>query len=407
LHNQSLGYRVKCYCVFMKEFKSILAEYKKIDFGVRQAALATVVKVRGSSYRSPGARMLITDDGKWVGSISGGCLEGDALRKARQVMANKKPMTVTYDTREESNQNLGIGLGCNGVIDVFIEPLTNDYKPAQLFEKIIKRNSPVAMATIFRSVAAMGEKLLIDADGNVQGRFSSQELSERVQIDLEKIFQSKKSEAKLYELADGETEIFLELIQPSVSLIIFGGGFDARPVSQLAKSLGWDVQVTDECVAHIAPIFFPSADKLSLCHRDFIDRDFNLTPYTACVLMSHNYEYDRDVLKKVIKSEAPYIGILGPRKRFDKMQEEFLKGGLVLTADQLQRIHSPIGLDIGAEAPDEIAVSIIAEVQSKFANRSGGFLKYHAGPIHHRDIQSDQVMKQVYLENRVSNSAIS
>jgi xanthine dehydrogenase accessory factor len=391
----------------MKEFKSILAEYKKINFGIRQAALATVVKVRGSSYRSPGARMLITDDGKWVGSISGGCLEGDALRKARQVMANKMPMTVTYDTREESNQNLGIGLGCNGVIDVFIEPLTNDNKPTQLFEKIIKRNSPVAMATIFRSVAGMGEKLLIDADGNVQGRFSSQELSERVQIDLEKVFQSKKSEAKLYELAGEETEIFLELIQPSVSLIIFGGGFDARPVSQLAKSLGWDVQVTDECVAHIAPIFFPSADKLSLCHRDFIDRDFNLTPYTACVLMSHNYEYDRDVLKKVIKSEAPYIGILGPRKRFDKMQEEFLKGGLVLTADQLQRVHSPIGLDIGAEAPDEIAVSIIAEVQSKFANRSGGFLKYHAGPIHHRDIQSDQVMKQVYLENRASNSAIS
>jgi xanthine dehydrogenase accessory factor len=391
----------------MKEFKSILAEYKKINFGIRQAALATVVKVRGSSYRSPGARMLITDDGKWVGSISGGCLEGDALRKARQVMANKMPMTVTYDTREESNQNLGIGLGCNGVIDVFIEPLTNDNKPTQIFEKIIKRNSPVAMATIFRSVAAMGEKLLIDADGNVQDRFSSQELSERVQIDLEKIFQSKKSEAKLYELADGEIEIFLELIQPSVSLIIFGGGFDARPVSQLAKSLVWDVQVTDECIAHIAPIFFPSADKLSLCHRDFIDRDFNLTPYTACVLMSHNYEYDRDVLKKVIKSEVPYIGILGPRKRFDKMQEEFLKDGLVLTADQLQRVHSPIGLDIGAEAPDEIAVSIIAEIQSKFASRSGGFLKYHAGPIHHRDIQSDQVMKQVYLENRASNSAIN
>src|SRR5882757_5634346 len=118
----------------MKEFKAIINEYNKVDFTQRKAALATVVRVRGSSYRSPGARMLITDDGRWVGSISGGCLEGDALRKARQVMTDSVPMTVTYDTREESNQNLGIGLGCNGVIDVLIEPIHpySDQNPAKL-----------------------------------------------------------------------------------------------------------------------------------------------------------------------------------------------------------------------------------------------------------------------------------
>lgn len=389
----------------MKEFKAILTEYKKIDFGVRRAALATVVKVHGSSYRSPGARMLITDDGKWVGSISGGCLEGDALRKARHVMINKKPMTVTYDTREESNQNLGIGLGCNGVIDVLIEPTNETHKDFQLFEQIIKSNKPVAMATVFYSSKGMGEKLLIDLYGNSHEQFSDQEVTELVKKDLIKIFDSKKSITKRYVFDKEEIEVFLELIQPSVSLIIFGGGFDARPVSQLAKSLGWDVQVTDECVAHIAPIFFPAADKLSLCHRDFIDRDLHLTPYTACVLMSHNYEYDRDVLKKVIQSNAPYIGLLGPRKRFDKMQEEFAGDGFVLSSEQLQRIHSPIGLDIGAEAPDEIAVSIIAEIQSKFSNRSGGFLKYHAGPIHQRDPKSDQVLKQVYLNGDNQNAA--
>src|SRR6185436_18701460 len=107
----------------MKDFIAVVNAYKQVDFSQKKAAIATVVKVRGSSYRSPGARMLITDDGKWVGSISGGCLEGDALRKARQVMADKRPITITYDTREESNQNLGIGLGCNGIIHVLIEPL--------------------------------------------------------------------------------------------------------------------------------------------------------------------------------------------------------------------------------------------------------------------------------------------
>ena len=134
-----------------------------------------------------------------------------------------------------------------------------------------------------------------------------------------------------------------------------------------------------------------------MCDRKFIDRDFKITPYTACVLMSHNYEYDRDVLKKLIQTNTPYIGILGPRKRFDKMREEFLKDGIEMDNEMLSRIHSPIGLDIGAEAPDEIAVSIIAEIQSKFSHRSGGFLKYRNGPIHQRDRLSDQVFKQVYI----------
>lgn len=386
----------------MKEFKAITEAYKKIDFDNRQAALATVVKVRGSSYRSPGARMLITDDGRWIGSISGGCLEGDALRKARQVMATKEPMTVTYDTREESNQNLGIGLGCNGVIDVLIEPLdpSHDKNSIRLFEKFLETREPLALATVFSNGKLAGEKTLINDSGEFYSLFSEAPLSKIVQEDLLRLFASKRSETRKYVWNEDELEIFIELIQPTVSLIIFGGGFDARPVSQLAKSLGWKVSVTDECVAHIAPLFFPDADQLTLCQREFVDRDFNITSYTACVMMSHNYEYDRDVLKKLIKTDTPYIGILGPKKRFDKMQEEFRNEGINLTKEDIHRIHSPIGIDIGAETPDEIAVSIIAEIQGKFANRSGGFLKYRNGPIHQRDTNSDQVFKQVYLDDK-------
>jgi xanthine/CO dehydrogenase XdhC/CoxF family maturation factor len=383
----------------MKDQKAIVEAFQKVEFSQRKAAVATVVKVRGSSYRSPGARMLITDDGKWIGSISGGCLEGDALRKARQVMQDKKPLTVTYDTREESNQNLGIGLGCNGVIDVLIEPAdpADDKNAVKLFENLLNIQEPLALATVFSSPLYTGEKLLISSEKETKITFSDDRLNELVFGDLLKVFETQRSEAKEYLLNENKIEIFIELIQPSISLIIFGGGFDARPVSQLAKSLGWKVTVTDECVAHIAPIFFPSADKLSLCQRDFVDRDFNITPYTACVLMSHNYDYDRDVLKKLLKSNTPYIGILGPRKRFDKMASEFATQGIKIEQEDLHRIHSPIGLDIGAEAPDEIAISIIAEIQGKFANRSGGFLKYRNAPIHQRDSKSDQVFKQVYL----------
>jgi len=388
----------------VKDLKTIVSECEKVDFTQRKAALATVVKVRGSSYRSPGARMLITDDGRWVGSISGGCLEGDALRKARKVMMDKIPMTVTYDTREESNQNLGIGLGCNGVIDVLIEPVNPQDKnnPVKLYNSLITSTEPVALATIFEADSGVGEKLLLSSTGEWSGCFSDETLKSEVQASLTNLFETKKSEAKKYNLQGKESEVFIELIQPAVSLIIFGGGFDARPVSELAKSLGWTVSVTDECVAHIAPLFFPTADKLSLCQREFIDRNFDITPYTACVLMSHNYEYDRDVLRKLLKTNTPYIGILGPRKRFDKMQSEFNQQGITITEPDFQRIHSPIGLDIGAEAPDEIAVSIIAEIQSKFSNRSGGFLKYHSGPIHQRDPHSDQVFKQVFIADSPS-----
>ncbi len=379
----------------MKEFKVIVNEYKKINLNVRKTALATVVQVRGSSYRSPGARMLITDDGRWVGSISGGCLEGDALRKARQVMNDQRPITVTYDTNEESHQNLGINLGCNGVIDVLIEPAHSSIK---LFEQFIGSSEPLALATIF-SEGQRANKLLINYDQKEIHSFDDLELNQKVKKDLAGLFLTKKSEAKKYFCKEKEIEIFIELIQPSIKLILFGGGVDARPVSQLAKSLGWEVEVSDECVAHIAPVFFPAVDKLSLCQREFVDRDFTITPYTACVLMSHNYEYDRDVLKKLIGSETPYIGIMGPRKRFNKMLDEFSKQGIELTEQDLSRIYSPIGLDIGAEAPDEIALSVIAEVQSKFTNRTGGFLRDRNIPIHERDTKSDQVFKQIYLGN--------
>src|SRR5260221_13760760 len=130
----------------MKDFKAVVDAYRKIDFTQHKAALATVVRVHGSSYRSPGARMLITNDGRWTGCISGGCLEGDALRKARQVMNDHRCITVTYDTREESNQNLGISLGCNGVIDVLIEPVNpaDENNPIKLFGTFIESKESVA-----------------------------------------------------------------------------------------------------------------------------------------------------------------------------------------------------------------------------------------------------------------------
>jgi xanthine/CO dehydrogenase XdhC/CoxF family maturation factor len=376
----------------MKELKAIVQHHSSD----KKMALATVVRVHGSAYRSPGARMLIFEDGRWVGSISGGCLEGDALRKARIVMNEKKPLLITYDTREESNQQLGIGLGCNGVIDVLLEPVIPSDKnnPIAVFQQIIRCDEPVALATVLTG-SACSRKMLMYADGTCWSDLPVDTL----QQNIGSLLQTLATRQKSYVASICGEEVFLEWIEPVITLLIFGGGFDARPVCAFAKQLGWNVQVTDECVAHIAPAFFPQADRLSLCQRSFIDREFNITPYTACVLMSHNFAYDRDVLKKIITSKTPYIGIIGPRKRFEKMRSELEQQGIMLTADDLHRIHAPAGLDIGAETPDEIAIALLAEIQSKFTGRSGGFLKYRSGPIHHRDPKSDEVFRQVLLND--------
>lgn len=378
----------------MKELEAIIAAYRKVNFTERKAALATVVRVKGSSYRSPGAHMLILDDGQWMGSISGGCLEGDALRKARRVMEEGISLKVIYDTREEANQSLGIGLGCNGVIEVLFEPLSPASSQIDLFEKIQAANILVVVATQFSPDERGGRRAVIDYNGTVMtSDFSGSEL-QAIQVHANKTFEAGRSAAITLE---NEVEIFLELIRPNIELMIFGGGYDARPLCMQAKALGWKVAVTDECVAHLAPLFFPQADHLSLCNREVIDQQFNITPSTACVLMSHNYAYDKSVLRKLLSTFTPYIGILGPRKRFDRMVTELAEEHIHLTDADRHRIHSPIGLDIGAETSDEIALSILAEIQAKFADRSGGFLKYRSGPIHQRHGKTEEVFKEVFL----------
>lgn len=381
----------------MREFATIFSEYAKLDRTKTRIALATVVQVKGSSYRSPGARMLITEEGRWYGSISGGCLEGDALRKARQVMQSGEPMTVVYDTNEGSNQQLGINLGCNGIIDVLLEPVTDNHNPLAVFEKLGEAKETFAVATVFRSENHTGERLIVRSDGEVIRAFSTNELNHVAMEDLQAVLHAKKSFTTQYVIGNEYVDVFIELIQPGISIIIFGGGFDARPVSNLAKTLGWKVSVTDECVAHIAPVFFPQADQLSLCHREFVDRDFDITSSTACILMSHNYEYDRDVLKKIIATPTPYIGILGPRKRLDKMIAEFETLGVTLSEEDMDRIHAPIGLDLGAETAEEIALSIIGEIQAIFHHREGGLLKKRRTTIHERDPLSAQVLKAGHL----------
>ncbi|SOD96684.1 XdhC family protein [Spirosoma fluviale] len=367
----------------MKEISRIVEVFEQIDFSQRKAALATVVWVEGSSYRRPGARMLITDDGRWEGAISGGCLEGDALRKARQVMLDGQPIVVTYDTMDDGANSFGVGLGCNGIIDVLIEPITpdSDQNPVALLKEFTQKRDVRALATVLKSNDFTGL-----APGN---RFTlTEENAESIpgwlHDDMRTVFETGKPLTRTYPVVSGSAEVFIERIDPGIELIIFGAGYDVIPVAKLARELGWQVTVTDDCIAHLSPKRFPVATCVLYADRQVVIDQLSITNRTAAVLMSHNFNYDRAVLQKLLTTDVPYIGMLGPRKRFDKMQDEFKKDGLAFSETSLNRVHAPIGLDLGAETPDEIALSIMAEIKAFFTRGAAGFLKNKTGPIHER-----------------------
>ncbi len=376
----------------MKELNRIVEAYRQTDFSEQKAALATVVKVQGSSYRRAGARMYITDDGRWVGAISGGCLEGDALRKARQAILQGTSSVVTYDTlQDDSATSLGVGLGCNGIIDVLIEPV--DYLREQIdlfsiFEVFLHTRKPALIATIFNIEESMtygiGQRLVIDSGGKVSHTIEDTDLAEKIQSDAYKALQNGKSAPRLYQTEKGQVEVALEILHPSIELVIFGGGFDVAPVVTLAKTLGWHVTVTDDCIAHTGAKRFPGADQVWHAARETVVSQMNITPYSAAVLMSHNYKYDLAILPALLASSVPYIGILGPRKRTQKMLDELSQNGKTVSEREERRIHSPIGLDIGAETPEEIALAIVAEIQARHQQRKGGLLKDRPGFIHER-----------------------
>jgi xanthine dehydrogenase accessory factor len=375
----------------MKEFQKITDVYSKVDFTQRKAALATVVRVDGSAYRRPGARMLMTDDGRWEGAISGGCLEGDALRKARQVITDGKPMLVTYDTMDDDANSLGVGLGCNGIIDVLIEPIQPEApdNPIHLLTSFLEKKKKAVMATVFsvsgESRVRVGDRLMFHSTGEVLSRINDSEVYRFLLEETAKVRDIDKSGILRYEWEGVQFQVFMEVLHPSIHLVIFGGGYDAIPVTRMAREIGWQVTVTDDCIAHLAPARFPSANAVVHADRNAILEKIPITPYTAAVLMSHNYKYDLAVLDTLLGTDIRFIGILGPRKRTEKMFSSLTDSGKTLNPEMVERVHSPIGLDIGAETPDEIAVAIIAEVQAVFSGRLGGLLKDRPGPIHERD----------------------
>ena len=375
----------------MKELLDIVNAFDKANNEGLQTALATVVLVEGSSYRRAGARMLVTDDGQLTGAISGGCLEGDALRKARLVMAQNKPMLVTYDTMDDDDAKFGVGLGCNGIIHILIEPISSvtPDNPISFFKLFLSKRERVVLITLFslndKHAAQPGSCLLLTAAEGIIGSFPDDEIKEALLADARYVMRNGNSVTKTY-LYGNKFTCFIELILPAVSLVVFGAGNDAIPLVKFAAILGWNVTLVDGRANYAVPERFPGVNNIIIGKPAEALDQISFDSRTVMVLMTHNYNYDLSALKLLLPLDLTYIATLGPKKRLIRMLDEIKEEGVEIPRKQLANIYGPAGLDIGSENSDEIALSIIAEIQAVLKKRSGTSLR-DKKVIHDRDTE--------------------
>jgi len=311
----------------MKELESILALWAQVEASGESAVLATVVKTSGSSYRLPGARLLLTRTGQRAGSVSGGCLEDDLVKKAWWLTENGR-VVRRYDTTPDGEIAAEYGLGCNGIIYVLLERLEPGH--AEILDLI-------------RQVRETREPLTVE-----------------------------------HFISTDPLDVFAETLTPPLRLLICGAGDDAIPLVNFARFLGWQVFVFDGRTHYARSDKFPQADRVVVRSPGAGEPPVPIDDWTAAVLMSHSYTQDLEMLKELADRPLPYLGILGPRKRALQMLND---AGLEAAIEN-PALHSPMGLDIGADGPEQVALSVVAEIQATFNGRRGGLLRERAGSIH-------------------------
>ncbi|ARS40452.1 alanine dehydrogenase [Sphingobacteriaceae bacterium GW460-11-11-14-LB5] len=371
----------------MKEITDIIKAYQKATKEKKKTALATVVQVEGSSYRRPGARMLITEDGQLTGAISGGCLEGDALRKALSAIVQQENKLITYDTTDEDDAKFGVQLGCNGIVHILFEPIieADALNPIAILTALQGKRAHAVLVTLFSLTdkLQLGTSMLFRNEPVLSK--ISKEIKDEVLQDAEEVYRNKTATFKNYKTENQQIDAFLEFIQPPISLIIAGAGNDAQPLAEMAYLLGWEVTVIDGRPTHATPQRFTNATRVLVSKPENILAQIQIDAQTAFVLMTHNYNYDLELLKYLLNTKVPYIGTLGPKKKLIRMLGEL---DLATPANET-RVHGPIGLDIGAETAEEIAISILAEIKSVFTGASAMFLKEKKKPIHVYELKSN------------------
>lgn len=370
----------------MRELDDVLRAYRLCTTkGTSDEPLlmATVVRVVGSTYRRIGARMLMSSDRHLAGAISGGCLESDVLQKALWRTTGGAAL-VRYDSRSDDDLAYSLGLGCNGLVDVLVERLEPE-SPTHVLEALAparRAREPLAIVTVVDGGVSepLGARVLVGADGRERHDLRSVSRAERLASIARYAMRDPRRKPELVRY-DG-VEVLVEVIPPPTPVVIFGTGIDVAPVVELCKGLGWEVTVVGtRPVGHLAGRF-PLADRTVAVRPAEVAQKVRVDPDTLALLMTHNLLEDVELLAALLPSPARYIGVLGPRARRDRLLEQLEMRGVRPTREHLQRLFAPVGLDLGAEGPHEIALSIVGEMRAFLGERAGGFLRDREAPIH-------------------------
>jgi xanthine dehydrogenase accessory factor len=369
----------------MSEIADVLTAIESLSAKGERMALATIVAVRGSTYRRPGARLLVPEEGAPVGNISGGCLEGDVADMARIVMEDGRARLAGWDLTADDDAVWGLGLGCNGAIEVFIEPADRAAEVAHALRSALDEERPISLVTVLESgldAVAPGARLVVRPDGGIEGSLGEPAVDAEATSAALELLQAERSEIRTFA---GDVRSFVEVLEPPLRLVVCGAGHDAIPLVQAASVAGWNVVVVDDRPAFLTHERFPGA-------RGFVQIDdpadaakaANVDARSYVVVMTHNFLRDKEYLRSLLASDAAYVAMLGPAARTQRLLMELADEGVAVTEPVLERLHGPAGLDLGAEGPEEIAQAIVAEIVAVKRGRRGGFLKERPTPIHDR-----------------------
>jgi xanthine dehydrogenase accessory factor len=350
--------------------------------------VATVVEVTGSSYRRPGARMIIGEDGSVAGGISAGCLESALVRTAWWRMRNQDAVLVTYDsTSDDDELGWASGFGCNGVVEVLLEREHPAGDAALDFiVGAVAEEQRGCLISVFRSTVPgvpIGSHASMTADGAVaflgDARWGLLFGPEELEL-ARHVLHTGRAQILVIKAADGVVHVLLEPVMPPPRLFVCGEGPDAVPLARFARDLGWNVVVWASEPRWLSRERFHRLGSLSTGTVEQLRAAVDASARPAAVVLSHQYERDRDIIGGLLRSKASYIGVLGPRARTMRILAELEPS--LSSLDLLGRVRAPVGLDIGAETPREIALSVLAEIQAVLHGASALPLSRRRGPIH-------------------------
>jgi xanthine dehydrogenase accessory factor len=369
----------------VSEISDVLRAIESLSAEGRRMALATIVAVRGSTYRRPGARLLVPEEGAPIGNISGGCLEGDVADMARLVMEEGRARLAGWDLTADDDAVWGLGLGCNGAIEVFIEPADRAAEVAGALRMALEDERPICLVTALESPdparVAPGARLVVRPDGGIEGSLGDPAADAAAATAAHEQLEEQRSEIR--DLAG--VRAFVEVLEPPLRLVVCGAGHDAIPLVRAASGIGWNAVVVDDREAFLTKDRFP--DAAGFVHVEQPEQVAKVAPIderTVAVVMTHNFLRDKEYVRSLLGSPVGYLGMLGPAARSERVLMELRDEGVPISDEDRARIHGPAGLDVGAEGPEEIAGSIVAEIVAVNRRRGGGFLKDRPGPIHDR-----------------------